>query len=65
MLAARVVLRCVIRRLGTDRSARLLDHIRADLRQHGTPEEVAELDAAERELSERRAREGGRPPKAG
>ncbi|MER6506320.1 hypothetical protein ABT158_05865 [Nonomuraea sp. NPDC001636] len=54
----------VTRRLGTNRSARLLDHIRADIRQHGTPEEVAELDAAERELSERRARKGGRPPRA-
>ncbi|MFI7470404.1 hypothetical protein [Nonomuraea sp. NPDC049646] len=48
------------RRLGTNHSARLLDHIR----EHGTPEEVAELDAVERELSERRTRKGGRPPKS-
>lgn len=48
-------------RLGTDRSARLLDLIRADIREHGTPEDLADLEAAERELAERRARKGGRP----
>ncbi|MEV4091432.1 hypothetical protein [Streptosporangium saharense] len=51
----------VAERLGTDRSARLLDHVRADIREHGDPEELAALEAAERELLERRARKGGRP----
>ncbi|MEV4091433.1 hypothetical protein [Streptosporangium saharense] len=51
-------------RLGTDRSARLLDHIRADIRQHGGHEELADLEAAEQELAERRARRGGRPRRA-
>lgn len=51
----------VTERLGTDRSARLLDLIRADIRQHGTPEDIAELEAAEQELADRRARKGGRP----
>ncbi|MEZ7125136.1 hypothetical protein ACBR40_07350 [Nonomuraea sp. AD125B] len=51
----------VTARLGTDRSARLLDHIRADIREHGTPDEIADLEAAEAELAERRARKGGRP----
>lgn len=48
-------------RLGTDRSSDLVDHVRATIRQHGTAKEVAELEAAERELAERRSRKGGRP----
>ncbi|WP_369043449.1 hypothetical protein [Streptomyces sp. Midd1] len=51
-------------RLRTDRTARLLDHIRADIKAHGTDAELAALEAGERELAERRARTGGRPKKA-
>ena len=51
-------------RLGADRTARLLDHIRADIREHGDEQDLADLEAAEAELAERRARKGGRPPKA-
>ncbi|MEU1445494.1 hypothetical protein [Streptomyces mirabilis] len=50
-------------RLDTDRSARLMDHIRADFEAHGNSEELAALKAGERELAERRARKGGRPRK--
>lgn len=50
-------------RLGTDRSARLLDHIRADIEGHGDARDLADLEAGERELAERRARKGGRPKK--
>lgn len=44
-----------------ERGTRLLDHMRADIRQHGNAEELAKLEAAEREMAERRARKGGRP----
>lgn len=50
-------------RLGTDRSARLMDHIRADFKAHGDAHELAALEAGEQELTERRARKGGRPKK--
>lgn len=50
-------------RLGTDRTARLLDHIRADIKDHGDAQDLADLEAAEQELTERRARKGGRPKK--
>ncbi|MET7333283.1 hypothetical protein [Nonomuraea sp. NPDC005650] len=53
----------VCARLGYDRSEDLLNHIRATIREHGTPEEVAALEQAEAELAERRARKGGRPRK--
>lgn len=53
----------VAEKLGTDRTARLLDHVRADIREHGDPEDLAALDAAETELAERRSRKGGRPRK--
>lgn len=48
-------------RLGIDRSADLVDHVRDFIREHGNEEERAELTAAEQELAERRARKGGRP----
>lgn len=48
-------------RLGTNRTARLLDHVRADIREHGDEQDRADLEAAERELTERRSRKGGRP----
>ena len=50
-------------RMGTDRTARLLDHIRADFKGHGDEQDLADLAAAEQELAERRARKGGRPKK--
>jgi len=50
----------VAARLGTDRSGRLLEHIRADIREHGDERDLADLEAAERELAERRSRKGGR-----
>ena len=51
-------------RLGTDRTADLLEHVRAQILKHGDEHDRAELAAAEQELTERRARKGGRPPKA-
>jgi hypothetical protein len=53
----------ITERLDTDRSARLLDHIRADINKHGDEQDLADLSAAEQELTERRARKGGRPKK--
>ncbi|MFE2407046.1 hypothetical protein ACFXDE_01745 [Kitasatospora sp. NPDC059408] len=50
-------------RQGTDRTADLVAHVRAVIQQHGTPEDLADLAAAEQELKERRSRKGGRPPK--
>lgn len=51
------------RAFSQDRAARLLDHMRADIREHGNPEELAKLELAEKEMTERRARKGGRPRK--
>lgn len=48
-------------RQGIDRSADLVDHVRNFIRKHGNEQEQAELEAAEQELAERRARKGGRP----
>jgi hypothetical protein len=53
----------VAERLGTTRTARLLDHVRDDIREHGTDQDLADLEAAEEELAERRSRKGGRPPR--
>jgi hypothetical protein len=51
------------RAFSQERAARLLDHMRADIREHGTADELALLEQAEREMTERRARKGGRPRK--
>lgn len=51
----------VAARLGTNRAADLLDHVRQRIREHGDVQDIADLDAAEAELAERRARKGGRP----
>jgi hypothetical protein len=48
-------------RKGVDRSADLVDHVRDFIRQHGDEQELAELAAADEELTVRRARKGGRP----
>jgi len=50
-------------RLGTDRTADLVDHVRATIKKHGDARDRADLVAAEVELAERRSRKGGRPPK--
>lgn len=55
----------VCARLGTGRSEDLIDHIRGRILEHGDGQDKADLEAAEEELAERRARKGGRPPKAG
>ena len=55
----------VTERLGTTRSARLLDHVRADIKAHGDDQDLADLEAAENELAERRSRKGGRPRSKG
>ncbi len=51
----------VCARLGTDRTADLLDRMREQITAHGEAADLAALAAAERELAERRARKGGRP----
>jgi hypothetical protein len=53
----------VCKRLGTSRNADLVDHIRAQVEQHGTTKEKRQMAAADAELVERRARTGGRPRK--
>lgn len=53
----------VAERLGTDRTGDLLDHVRAQIRAHGSAQDLADLEAAEHELAERRSRKGGRPRK--
>jgi len=53
----------ICERQGTTRTERLLDVIRADIATHGDARDLADLEAAERELIERRSRKGGRPPK--
>ena len=53
----------ICERQGITRTERLLDVIRADITNHGDAQDLADLEAAERELVERRSRKGGRPPK--
>jgi hypothetical protein len=54
----------VCARLGVDRTADLLEHMRRQIERHGDGEDRADLAAADRELAERRSRKGGRPRKA-
>lgn len=54
----------VTAKLGTYRTADLLDHVRHQIRAHGDETDLADLEAAEAELAERRARKGGRPRKS-
>lgn len=54
----------VCARLGTDRTGDLLDRMRERVAAHGDPTDLADLEAAEAELAERRARKGGRPPRS-
>lgn len=53
----------ICERRGLTRTERLLDVIREDIANHGDERDRADLEAAERELAERRSRKGGRPPK--
>ena len=53
----------VCERRGLTRTERLLAVIREDIATHGDERDRADLEAAERELVERRSRKGGRPPK--
>ncbi|MGW4641779.1 hypothetical protein ACWEN6_24895 [Sphaerisporangium sp. NPDC004334] len=53
----------VTERLGTNRTARILELIRADIEQHGDEEDLQALAQGDAELAERRARKGGRPRK--
>lgn len=53
----------VTERQGTNRTARLLKHIRADIEVYGDAQDLADLEAADVELTTRRARKGGRPPR--
>lgn len=55
----------VCARLGTDRTADLLDRMRERITGHGDQADLDALAAAEKELAERRARKGGRPRSAG
>ncbi|WP_319169485.1 hypothetical protein [Streptomyces sp. ME08-AFT2] len=51
----------ICERLDTDRTNDLLDHMRSRVLEHGDAEDRADLERAEQELAERRARKGGRP----
>jgi len=53
----------VCQRRGLTRTERLLAVIREDIATHGDAKDLADLEGAERELTERRSRKGGRPPK--
>ncbi|MDJ1137944.1 hypothetical protein [Streptomyces iconiensis] len=48
-------------RVVPNRNADLLDHVRTVIAEHGTDQDRADLEAGERELTERRSRKGGRP----
>lgn len=51
--------------LGTNRTQDLIAHMREQIGQHGNDEQRASIEAAERELADRRARMSpGRPRKA-
>ncbi|WP_128380512.1 endonuclease domain-containing protein [Streptomyces cavernae] len=51
----------ICERLNTDRTNDLLGHMRARVLEHGDDQDRADLEKAEQELAERRARKGGRP----
>ena len=51
-------------RMGKDRTEGLIAHMRRMISQFGDEADRADLADADAELGERRARKGGRPPKA-
>lgn len=53
----------VAQRLDSNRTARLIAHVRADIEAHGDQQDLADLARADQELASRRARKGGRPRK--
>lgn len=54
----------VCKALGTDRTADIHERMAERIRQHGTEQDIADLEQGLRELAERRARmHTGRPPK--
>jgi hypothetical protein len=54
----------VCKKLGTDRTKDLLEHMRRQINRHGDEEHLDKLAEAEKELAERRARmHPGRPRK--
>jgi hypothetical protein len=53
----------VCARLSRDRTEDLLNHMRRQIEQFGDAEDLADLAAADEELSIRRSRKGGRPRK--
>lgn len=54
----------VCRRLGVTRAEDLNAHMRDMVTEHGDPLDRQLLAESEAEMAERRARKGGRPPKA-
>lgn len=55
--------RAITRRKGSDWATEIQDHVRKFIQKHGDDQDRADLKAAEQELTERRSRKGGRPPK--
>jgi hypothetical protein len=53
----------ITQRLGTDRTADLVAHVRVVIEEHGDETDRRDLAAADQELAERRSRKGGRPKK--
>lgn len=52
----------VCKRQGTNRNARITAMIRAEIRRHGDERDLADLEAADAELKDRRSRKGNRLP---
>jgi len=48
----------VCKRQGTSRNARIVEMIRSEIRRHGDDRDLADLEAADAELRERRSRKG-------
>ncbi|WP_413102247.1 hypothetical protein [Streptomyces sp. Inha503] len=53
----------VTQRQGTDRTTDLVAHVRDTIAKHGDAQDLADLEMAEQELTQRRSRKGGRPPR--
>ncbi len=51
----------VCAKLGRTRAEDINDHIRRQVQQHGSPDDLKLLADADAELAERRGRKGGRP----
>lgn len=53
--------RRIAERMGSDWETEIYNHIKATVEEHGDDQDRADLEVAEQELTERRARKGGRP----